>query len=75
MSCPDPRRGLSPFSFLVNPELYAKPNLRVGLAGTALFAAILGRLLWEKHRVESERKKAVEQAGVARLERRLGEGA
>lgn len=69
---PDQRnRGTSPFFRIVNPEFHVKPNVRVGIAGTALFVAIFSRLLWEKYRYEKEQKQ-LQHASVP-LERKINE--
>ena len=52
------RRPLSPFFRIVNPELYMKPNLRVGIFGTGLFVLVLGGLAWQKHSYEKQKEAA-----------------
>jgi hypothetical protein len=48
------RRPVSPFFRIVNPELYMKPNLRVGILGTCLFVLVAGSLAWQKHSYEKQ---------------------
>lgn len=50
------RRNSTPFSRIVNPELHTKPNLTVGLLGTALFAILLSNLFWQRHSMQKQRE-------------------
>ncbi|KAG0630635.1 hypothetical protein M758_1G193400 [Ceratodon purpureus] len=42
-------RKSTTFSRLVNPELHAKPNYKVGAIGTGLFVFLVGNLWYERH--------------------------
>jgi hypothetical protein len=56
----DPKNSRTTSLFkAVNPELYVKPNIRIGIVGTSLFVGILSYLLWEKRRVDLERKNTI----------------
>ena len=52
----DPRRDYSSLFKALNPELFMKPNARVGILGTAVAVGVCGWLFFEKKRIEAERK-------------------
>ncbi|KAJ7558720.1 hypothetical protein O6H91_04G052700 [Diphasiastrum complanatum] len=49
------RRNSTPFSRIVNPELYAKPNPKIAMLGTTMFIAITASLLWQKYTYEKQK--------------------
>ena len=67
----DPKRDYSALFKALNPELFMKPNARVGFIGTAVAVGVCGWLYYEKRRMETERKAIDNRA--PRLERSLSE--
>jgi len=52
------RKDTSRIFRLVNFELYAKPNVTVGLLGTGAFVGILSVLFWQKRQFDLRENKA-----------------
>lgn len=52
------RKDTSRLFRLVNFELYAKPNVTVGLLGTGAFVGILSVLFWQKRQFDLREDKA-----------------
>ena len=67
----DPKRDYSSLFKVLNPELFMKPNARVGILGTAVAVGVCGWLYYEKRRIEADRKARDNRA--PRLERSFSE--
>lgn len=60
-------KDTSRFFKVVNFELYAKPNVTVGLLGTGAFVGILSVLLWQKRQFELRERQLQQQKDHIKL--------